>query len=231
MNSASLKVAINLLRKLPFTPSTEGFIIHPSHTTLFDDLMEKLNLEITLATNPSISQALGKLKVSVETYKELLPSVVISNESVRLYRDREIISDDQKRYQDLFTPITHAFNELLFTNMGDPSSEFKELQIIVDNNDDSSYILNKNNPFADVTIKDRQFLYPNSSGDYETLVFATGNTLTKVSTFDGAVLALQPGFKITKTSDRSIGKTTVYMDDTISTPIIPDTSELDIVYL
>lgn len=64
--------------------------------------------------------------------------------------------------------------------------------------DDTKQVLNRNNPFADVTIKSQQFFYKTSDGDTETLFFNTNNVVEKVDRQERVMLTMHPGFSVTK---------------------------------
>ena len=64
--------------------------------------------------------------------------------------------------------------------------------------DRSRVILNKSNPFADVTIKSQQFFYKSQDGGTETLFFNTNNIVEKVDKNGKDMLTMRPGFSVTK---------------------------------
>lgn len=93
-------------------------------------------------------------------------------------------------------------------------------------------VLNKDNPFADVSINDQQFIYASDDGTFQTLSFVTNNTLTKNSTDEEAYLSLRPGFKIAKSFDRTEQNTgVVLIDDTLSTMLTQDTDDRTYVHI
>lgn len=63
---------------------------------------------------------------------------------------------------------------------------------------DAKQVLNRNNPFADVTIKSQQFFYKTGDGDTETLFFNTNNVVEKVDRQERVMLTMHPGFSVTK---------------------------------
>ncbi len=64
--------------------------------------------------------------------------------------------------------------------------------------DEEKQILNKNNPFADVTIKSQQFFYKAADGSTETLFFNTNNIVDKVDKNGKNLITMHPGFSVTK---------------------------------
>lgn len=66
------------------------------------------------------------------------------------------------------------------------------------NNNYTRYILNRNNPFADVTIKSQQFYYKTVEGGTETLFFDTNNIIEKIEKSGRNLLTMRPSFSVTK---------------------------------
>ena len=97
----------------------------------------------------------------------------------------------------------------------------------------SRKVLNKHNPFADITIQNQQFLFADDDG-FKTLSFTTGYTMTKIAGEDNdAIIALQPGFKISKSTDRQSlnQKSDIAMDDTLTTPVKESSNDIELIYL
>lgn len=85
----------------------------------------------------------------------------------------------------------------------------------------TNYVLNRNNPFADISIKDQQFIFASDYNRFNSLELNTSHTLTRVQkNEDQSFIALQPGFKIRKTSDIGANiQSDISFDDTLSTEI------------
>lgn len=85
----------------------------------------------------------------------------------------------------------------------------------------SDIVLNHNNPFADISIKEQQFIYGSIMGQFETLHLSTSLSLTKVpKDTERSYMVLQPGFKIKKAKTIGENKTqSVMFDDTLTTEI------------
>ena len=86
---------------------------------------------------------------------------------------------------------------------------------------DNNTVLNHQNPFADISIKEQQFLFGSDYGQFEALGLATNHTLTMMpKTTEQSCLVLQPGFKIRKTKDLEDSRENlVLFDDTLSTEV------------
>lgn len=92
-------------------------------------------------------------------------------------------------------------------------------------------VLNKQNPFSDVTIKNQTYLCPGDDGHLAALSFKTGYTMTKVQG-DASALALLPDFKITKNQDlNQVSQATITFSDEISTPIPQKTQTHTLYYM
>lgn len=85
----------------------------------------------------------------------------------------------------------------------------------------SEIVLNHNNPFADISIKEQSFIYGSVLGQFESLGLTTSHTLTKVQKdTERSYLALQPGFKIKRSKHiEKNAKQDVIFDDTLTTEI------------
>lgn len=92
-------------------------------------------------------------------------------------------------------------------------------------------ILNSRNPFSDITIENQEFIYPDSSGEFQTLEFKVGHTMGRVETEDSAAIVLQPDFKIGKTRDRELRVSTITMDDTITSPMPDVIGDVELLYI
>lgn len=88
----------------------------------------------------------------------------------------------------------------------------------------SEIVLNHNNPFADISIKEQSFIYGSVLGQFETLGLTTSHTLTKIAKdTERSYLALQPGFKIKRSKHiEKQKKQDVIFDDTLTTEIAQD---------
>lgn len=85
----------------------------------------------------------------------------------------------------------------------------------------SDIVLNHNNPFADISIKEQSFIYGSMLGQFESLGLTTSHTVTKIAKdTERSYLALQPGFKIKRSKHiEKQEKQDVIFDDTITTEI------------
>lgn len=84
-------------------------------------------------------------------------------------------------------------------------------------------ILNRNNPFADVTIKSQQYFYKAGDGTTETLFFNTNNIVEKTDRNGKDMFSMRPGFIVTKehgVAQKSMQKVT--FANSVTEPIVND---------
>lgn len=62
----------------------------------------------------------------------------------------------------------------------------------------SRRILNRKNPFADVTIKNQQFFYKSADSEAETLFFSASNIVERTDKNDRNMFSMRPGFSVVK---------------------------------
>lgn len=89
--------------------------------------------------------------------------------------------------------------------------------------DGTKQVLNRNNPFADVTIKSQQFFYKAADGATETLFFNTNNIVEKMEKNGRDMLTMRPGFTVTKEHgvvQRPMQKVT--FSNSLTEPIVGD---------
>lgn len=88
----------------------------------------------------------------------------------------------------------------------------------------SEYVLNRKNPFADVSIKNQRFIYASDYGRFNALELRTSRKITKVDKDeDRSFVTLQPGFNIRNSPKVEGGaKSNIRFDDTLTTEITQD---------
>ena len=174
------------------------------------------------------------LKRSLDQFIEDMLVLRISEDSLEQYLRTNKENADIRMYKQIKNKLRFAIVSV--TKHGENHQdaaryEFQSVKHVRQR--DARKVLNKHNPFADITIANQQFLYKDPDGEYKTLAFTTGHTLTKLTTNDTEVLAMQPGFKISKTNDRKpvYNQMEVVMDDTITTPLPETNGEAELIYI
>lgn len=89
-------------------------------------------------------------------------------------------------------------------------------------------VLNHNNPFADISIKEQTFIYGSATGQFEMLELSTSHTVTRMAKdTERTFLALQPGFKIRKqVRINEKTSTDIVFDDTLTTELAQNDNAL-----
>ena len=90
-------------------------------------------------------------------------------------------------------------------------------------------VLNKNNPFAAVSITNQSFLYPSKNG-YKTLTFTTNRHFIKKELDDGLIYATVPGFKVSRHTSRDHIETMI-ASDSVSSPLPEISNEKKLIYI
>ena len=85
-------------------------------------------------------------------------------------------------------------------------------------------VLNRNNPFADITIKSQRFIYGSNMGQFDALGLTTSRTITAIpKTTETSYIVSQPGFKIKRLKSLDEQSTTdMLFDNTLTTELIQD---------
>ena len=167
-----------------------------------------------------------------ETFIANLKNVSINKTDFQEYLNSKKESDSIKQYNQLKDRFKIDIRDMLETNdniwMLIRSRHDTTINTLTDytketenplSESNKSYVLNRHNPFADVSIQNQQFLYPSDDQVFKTLNFNIGYTLSKQEYNDNQNIVLTPNFKISKTNDRFLTDNNIQIDDTLSTPI------------
>lgn len=86
---------------------------------------------------------------------------------------------------------------------------------------DIEYVLNHNNPFADISIQNQQFIYASDVDQFGTLSLNTSHTVTRIQhDEDKSYLVMQPGFKIKTTNAiQMVSPQEVIFDDELTSEL------------
>lgn len=163
---------------------------------------------------------------SVKEYKQLIHQLY---GEINLITYSEYMDDDYPEIEketSSYSDITRTYLSLKPLNNRE---ELLDLDKPTEDNKDTKekkkrMVLNRNNPFADVSIEDQTFLYASDDGGFKTLELNTSYTMTRAQkNEERSFLALQPGFKI-RTSSRIDGRSEsdITFDDTLTTEIAQD---------
>lgn len=207
---------------------------------------EQTNIKIENEINTIIQdgsqqqrEAATELLETYHTFLETLAAIRISEEEFNHYLHHNKSGKAIEYYEDVKNEFIYAIIEsrresISFPGMSlDFTDEDKDLLSTENSNErsGSQLILNHNNPFADITIKNQKFLYPNTLKQYETLSFNVGYTMSEYSETDKKAIVLQPDFKIEKSKSRNSNVSPISMDDTLSTPMADTAGDKTLLYI
>lgn len=232
LNDAELQLLINKLKTLAFYNEGSFYMIDDDSLKRIMDkiykVVDKLNDQLSF----SYQDDLTALNKSLKTFEQTLNNLKIPKKSFEDYLSTHITNDDIKHVQKFSDDLTYLFLPFVqFLNANTSSARVNLTDKINKVNSDTSYILNKHNPFADVQINNQAFLYFDKKGIYHTLAFTVGETLTKVENTQGQVLALKPNFKVAKFKGIHDPSQDIQADDTISSPMPEQNQKHTLYYL
>lgn len=210
------------IRKIPFAKTDDGYRFA---TWVYDLNNTDEDIE-ELRKSQNGKQAIELL----EKAKAELESIVITEDD---YLDWTVHKKDAGGVAQYHKVVHNLSVGLFMLNIDTDPSNVKKASHCVEsdlfniNKTDASeldkIILNRNNPFADVTIKSQQFFYKTSDGGTETLFFNTDNIVEKVDKSGKDMFAMRPGFSVTKEHgvvQKPIQKVT--FSNSITEPIVGD---------
>lgn len=185
------------LRKIPFAKTDDGYRFAywvydlNMNTDKETDLMESENGARASELLKEAREQLANIVVSEDDY---LGWSVHKKEAGGIAQYHKVIHDLSMGLLMLSISMTpekvenesHKTEDLFYTALRSQST------------DASKHVLNRSNPFADVTIKSQQFFYKASDGSTETLFFNTNNIVEKTDKNGKDMLTMRPGFSVTK---------------------------------
>lgn len=102
--------------------------------------------------------------------------------------------------------------------------DYRKLKTTAKPSNTSDYVLNRKNPFADVSIRDQRFIYASDYDRFNALELRTSRQITKADKDeDRSFVTLQPGFNIHNSPKvESVAKSNIRFDDTLTTELTQD---------
>lgn len=183
-----------------------------------------------------VQEIISDFKDAVDQYEHDVFKLEIPERDFMQKLQNSQETDTIKEYEEIKNRFLDACAEVYFI---EAAPQFNN-RIIYEQEDEASYgqevnrkrvVLNHNNPFADVNIKNQSFLYPDENGVFKTLSFRLGHTMTVVEKDDKEIVALQPNFKISKSNNREKVDTNISFDDTLTTPMPETKGDSALLYL
>lgn len=185
------------LRKIPFAKTEDGYQFAYWVYDL-NDSEDKRNELLESENGKAAAELLNKAKAELET-------VVITEDDYLSWTVHKKESGGIAQYHKIINDLSIGLLMLAISTTAEKiaGAEHKtEDQFYTvlrpETTDSSRRVLNRSNPFADVTIKSQQFFYKAADGGTETLFFNTNNIVEKVDKNGRDMLSMRPGFSVTK---------------------------------
>lgn len=184
-----------------------------------------------------IEEIINNFKDALDQYQKDLFALEIPERDFMQKLQNSQETEPIKKYEDIKNDFLDACAEVYFiesvpqfSNTIRDEQDYKESRRDTQANHER-VVLNHNNPFADVNIKNQSFLYPDENGVFKTLSFRLGHTMTVVEKDNKEIVALQPNFKISKNNNREKVDTSISFDDTLTTPMPETKGDSALLYL
>ena len=185
------------LRKIPFAKTADGY----RFAYWVYDLNDSEEKQAALLESNNGEKASELLQAA----KKALEEIVISEEDYLAWtvhkKEAGGITKYHKVIHELSVSLMMLAVNMTAENIKNAAHKTETDMYVVkqkQKSDNEKHVLNRSNPFADVTIKSQQFFYKASDGSTETLFFNTNNIVEKVDRNGRDMLTMRPGFSVTK---------------------------------
>ncbi len=215
------KIMLHDIRNVPFAKVADGYQFASWVYDLNDteekrqQLLESPDGEKVAAFLKEAKEALEKIFISEDEYLEW---TIHKKDSGGVAEYHKIIHDLSMKVLMLTIDVTNNFASCEHKTEENFSGRQNERYV-----DNVRYILNRDNPFADVTIRSQQFFYKAADGSTETLFFNTNNIVEKTDKNGKTLFTMRPGFSVTKEHgvvQKPMQKVT--FSNSITEPIVDD---------
>lgn len=241
MDFTTITEQFQSVKQLPLKEEDGFYRFHEetleNYISKINDVTEELlaDVDSESPTVPELNRVAGLLDdMRTELLAFRIPKAEITN-----YLKSKDKSDNIERYKDIREDVKIELLEIVDTCdeqyhqnwRGTPKpNPFNNSQKSSAN---TRLVLHRDNPFADVSIETQQFLYPDDTGQFQTLSFKTGHTLSKQERDDKEFLVLQPGFKVSRSTSRMLltADNTISIDDSISTQLPESYDDDELIYI
>lgn len=226
MHSQEVQTATDNLSTVAFYHSGSYYVIDENslnHALIrAKDLFDRV--DDIYQTTPEFKQA----KNDFQTFKQKLLATKIPTKEFESYLNTHVKSKTIINFLKLRDSLTLIFLPFISFDYPDTVADHNQLDHQKDETPDD-YVLNHHNPFADVKIDNQAFLYPDLEGNFHTLAFNNGMTLTCVQNANGNSLALRPNFKVAKSKKIIDLSQPINVDDSVSS-LLPEKRDQHVLY-
>lgn len=124
---------------------------------------------------------------------------------------------ESDRFEGRIFDGSDAMDVIDYTKLAEQKNERKS-------NESAERVLNHNNPFADISIKNQKFIYASDFNRFNALELRTSRNITKVDKDENqSFIALQPGFNIRNSIEiENGGESNIRFDDTLTSEMTQD---------
>ena len=226
MRSQEVQTATDNLSTVAFYRNGSSYIIDENslnHALIrAKDLFDRVDGIYQAA--PEFKQA----KNDFQTFKQKMLATKIPTQEFDSYLNTHVKSKTIINFLKLRDSLTLIFLPFISFDYPDTATDHDQLDHQKDETPDD-YVLNHHNPFADVKIDNQAFLYPDLEGNFHTLAFNNGMTLTCVQNANGNSLALRPNFKVAKSKKIIDLSQPINVDDSVSS-LLPEKRDQHVLY-
>lgn len=226
MRSQEVQTATDNLSTVAFYRSNSYYVIDENslnHALIrAKDLFD--HVDGIYQDTPEFKQA----KDDFQTFKQKMLATKIPAKEFESYLNTRVKSKTIINFLKLRDSLTLIFLPFISFDLPDTVTDHDQLDHQKDETPDD-YVLNHHNPFADVKIDNQAFLYPDLEGNFHTLAFNNGMTLTCVQNANGNSLALRPNFKVTKSKKIIDLSQPINVDDSVSS-LLPEKRDQHVLY-
>lgn len=185
------------LRKIPFAKTDDGYRFAYWVYNLNDDESKHKALEESLHAKEAMQL--------LEKAKEDLMAILVTEDDYLGWTVHKKEAGGIAQYHKVMHDLSISLLMLTINCTADTVAESKHMPEgffynvhNADTNNGTKQVLNRHNPFADVTIKSQQFFYKTADGSTETLFFNTNDIVEKLDKNGKDMLTMRPGFSVTK---------------------------------
>lgn len=215
------------LRNIPFAKTEDGYQFA---SWVYDLNEEKKESQTEFSDTPN-----GKKAAELfEKAKTELAGISIKEDEYLAWTIHKKEGSNIRNYHQILQELSINFLMLSVSKTAEEIQEANhatEKQLYgrtrAQSSDETRRILNRNNPFADVTIKSQQFFYKTPENETETLFFDTNNIVEKIDKNDRDMLVMRPGFSVAREHgavQRPMQKIT--FSDSMTEPIVNDDNHI-----
>lgn len=211
------------LRKIPFVKEDDGYKFASWVYDLNNN--EDKHAQLLDSTNGTQAAAL------IDNARKELEQIIVSEDDYLAWTVHKKDGGGVAKYHKIMNDLKI---NLLLLAIDMPAEDFDNITDYVDESyyysisqgqtsSETKQVLNRNNPFADITIKSQQFFYKSSEGTTETLFFTTNNIIEKVDKGDENMLVMRPSFSVIK--EHGVAKQPmmkVTFSNSMTEPIVAD---------